>query len=120
MQNRDYGIEFAEIGYRFYVYDYTLLAWVPPPNDSLFYDYAVPATVTLELQLDDRELTLDDEFEANANEDASPEPHLLVLSSGELTPFELTFYTDFNGGRFRLSGEFDGDLEVSREGFDDP
>lgn len=120
MQNRDYGIEFAETGYRFYVYDYTQYAWVAPPNDVLFSDHAIPDTMMMEIQLEDREVRLNEEFDANVDEDASPEPQLLVFSSGEATPFSLDFYTDFNGGRFTLTGEFDGSLEVSREGFNEP
>jgi general secretion pathway protein H len=118
MQNRDYGIVFTSTGYRFFVYDYVQLQWFPPPNDRLFVDYTLPQQQQLELWLEDRALELDPEFDETPEEDATPEPQLLVLSTGEITPFELDFYLDPNGGRLRLTGELDGQLSVARDGFD--
>jgi hypothetical protein len=35
-----------------------------------------------------------------------------------MTPFEVELYRDLNGGRFVLSAELDGSLDVSEVGFD--
>ena len=118
MQNRDYGVAFTTSGYRFFVYDYLQFAWFPPPNDRLFVDHTLPKEQQLDLWLEDRELELDDEFQDSPDEDNAPEPQLLVLSTGEITPFELDFYLDPNGGRMRLTGELDGKMSVARDGFD--
>jgi general secretion pathway protein H len=120
LQTRDYGIVFAESGYRFYVFDYTQFAWVPPANEQLFVDHAVPEGISVELRLEGRDLTLEEDFDVAAEEDAAAEPQVLILATGELTPFTAGFYTDFNGGRFLLTAAIDGTLEVSREGFDAP
>jgi len=119
MQNRDFGVLFTETGYRFYVYDYQQLAWLEPTDDRLLSEHTLREPLNLSLVLEDRELALDPDFEAEepeAPEDV--EPQIMVLSSGELTPFEAAVYRDFAGGRFTLTAELDGSLEISEDGFD--
>lgn len=118
MQNRDYGIVFSETGYRFYVYDYVQLAWVPPPNERIFVDYSLPEALTLELALEDRDVDLLHEFDVDIEEDANPEPQVLVLSTGEVSPFDLRFYRDFNSGRYHLEAAVDGELTIASVGFE--
>ena len=119
MQNRDYGISFSSTGYRFFVFDYVQFAWLPPPNDRLFVDYSLPQEQQLELRIEDRDLDLDRAFQETAAEEDAPEPQLLVLSTGEITPFELELYRDPNGGRLQLTGELNGTMTVARNGFDE-
>jgi general secretion pathway protein H len=119
MQNRDFGIAFTETGYRFYVYDYTQFAWFPPPNDELFDEHQLADRLSFDVRLDDRELILDEEFEEEIDEDAAPEPQVLVLASGELTPFEAGISADIGDGRFVLAVDLTGNLEISNEGFDE-
>lgn len=118
MQNRDYGVVFSETGYRFYVFDYVVSAWVPPPNERIFVDYAVPEPLALELVLEQRDVDLDRSFDTAIDEDAGPEPQVLVLSTGEITPFDLGFYREFNGGRYRLEAAIDGELALASVGFE--
>ena len=110
MQSRDYGLMFTRTGYRFYVYDYKQLKWVEPADDRLLRERALPKPLELALALDDREVELLRDFESQEIE--NPEPQVMILSSGELTPFELDFYRDRAvGGHFTLKGELDGTLE---------
>ena len=121
MQNRDYAIEFRETGYRFLQFDYNERRWLPPLTERLFVDYRLPdERLELELTLEGRFAALDLEFEETPEDEVEHEPQLLVLSSGELTPFELDFVFGDNSGRYRLSAEFDGTLDVSRQGFGEP
>ena len=114
MQNRDYGIEITATGYRFFVFDYEQLLWYPPPNEQLFVGYLLPEPLMFELALEDRDITLDREFDESVEDDATPEPQLLILSTGELTPFELSVYRDINGTRLVLDAQLDGTMEVRR------
>jgi general secretion pathway protein H len=117
MQSRDYGLMFTSTGYRFYVYDYKTLKWAEAADDRLLHERALPKQLELRLALDDRELELLRDFESQEIE--NPEPQLLILSSGEVTPFELDVYRGpAVGGHFTLKGELDGTLEVSKEGYD--
>ena len=116
MQNRDYGVLFSESGYRFYIYDNERLLWFEPVDDRFLAARELEQPLSLGLALEDRDVTLEIEFEPEALEE--PAPQVTLLSSGEVTPFEVEFYRDLNGGRFVLSAELDGSLDVSEVGFD--
>ena len=118
MQNRDYGVLFSESGYRFYIYDNERLLWFDPVDDRFLAERQFEQPLSLGLVLEDRDVTLDIEFEPEMLEE--PEPQVVLLASGEVTPFTAEFYRDLNGGRFVLSAEFNGTLEVSEVGFDGP
>jgi len=116
MQSRDYGLLFTTTGYRFYIYDYTKLGWVEPLDDKLLQVYALRPPLTMSLLLDGRDVELKRDFK---NVDIEkPEPQIMVLSSGELTPFKLEMSREGRDGRFELTGELDGTLKVSEEDFD--
>jgi len=117
MQSRDYGLMFTSTGYRFYIYDYKLLKWVEPADDRLLRERALPKPLEFALALDDREVRLIRDFDSQKVE--KPEPQVLILSSGELTPFEIDLYRDrVAGGHFTLTGELDGTLEITQDGYD--
>ena len=119
MQNRDYALELTETGYRFLQYDYVERRWLPPLTERIFVDHTLTnERLALELSLEGRYITLEPEFERTADDENRHEPQLLVLSSGEVTPFELDFLFSDNDGRYRLTASLDGKLEVSRERFD--
>jgi general secretion pathway protein H len=119
LESRDYGILFAETGYRFYVYDYRQLAWLPVSDDRLLREYALTEPLRLALDMDDREVLLAQDFEARGRIE-QPEPQVTILASGELTPFEVAFYRDLGGGRFLLDAKIDGSTSVTRDGFQTP
>lgn len=120
MQNRDFALELSESGYRFLQYDYLQLRWLPPLNERLFLDYRLPdERLRLELALEGRYVTLEPVFEDAPEDDGDHEPQLLILSSGELTPFEIEFRFAQNPGLYRLSAQIDGTVEVTREGFNE-
>ncbi|MCZ6584914.1 MAG: type II secretion system minor pseudopilin GspH [Gammaproteobacteria bacterium] len=116
MQNRSYGVLFSETGYRFYIYDPQRLLWFEPIDDRFLRERLLQEPLSLGLRLEDRDITLDREFEPEALE--APEPQVVLLASGEMTPFEAAFYRDLNGGRILLSAALNGTLEVSELGFD--
>lgn len=118
MESRDYGLMFSESGYRFYIYDYQQLIWLDPIGDSFLAEYQLREPLTMALSLEDREVVLEAGFDPELLED--PEPQVLILASGEITPFEAEFYRELNGGRFVLTAELDGSLELSERGFDAP
>ena len=115
MQSRDYGVMFTETGYRFYVFDYQQLAWVEPQDDRLLEQHALRAQLTMALLLDGREVPLEDSFDTEVVE--NPEPHIMLLASGEVTPFTLEMSRDGIDGRFELTAELDGTLTVVEDGF---
>jgi general secretion pathway protein H len=114
MQGRDFGVLFSGSSYRFLIFDYQTGAWTVPANDAFLRERQLPEPLGLSLRLDDRDVAL----EANLTDvpDAA-EPQVMVLSSGEVTPFEAAFSRDLEPGEFRLTGEFNGVIKVSEVGF---
>jgi general secretion pathway protein H len=115
MQSRDYGLMFTETGYRFYVYDYQTLNWVVPQTDRLLGQHTLEPQLTLSLILDGRDVPLVQEFDDQEIE--NPEPQVMVLSSGEVTPFTIEMQRDGIEGRFELTAALDGELTVAEKGF---
>jgi general secretion pathway protein H len=115
MQTRDYGLMFTETGYRFYLYDYKELKWLEITGDQVLGQHALPRDLTFDIALDGRPLQLPPDFEALEGED--PEPQVMVLASGELTPFDASVYRGRAGGHYDLQVELDGTLTVSQDDF---
>ena len=115
MQSRDYGVMFTATGYRFYVYDYQQLMWVLPQTDRLLQQYTLRPQLSLTLVLDGRTVPLMRDFEAQDVE--NPEPQVMVLSSGEVTPFTIGMEREGVGGRFELSAKLDGELTLTQQDF---
>jgi general secretion pathway protein H len=115
MQSRDYGLMFTETGYRFYVFDYRELKWVEPQTDRLLEPHALRPLLSMALVLDGREVPLDPDFESQDIENA--EPQVMLLSSGEVTPFEIEMRRDDVRGRFELTVALDGKVDVVQRDF---
>ncbi|MCY3730931.1 MAG: type II secretion system minor pseudopilin GspH [Rhodospirillaceae bacterium] len=115
MQSRDYGVRFTETGYRFYVYDHQRLVWLDPIGDAFLSEYRLPEGLVMALSLEDRAVVLEPGFDNERP--AVPEPQVVILASGEVTPFEAAFYRNLNGGRFVLNARIDGSVEISERGF---
>jgi general secretion pathway protein H len=116
MQSRDYGLLLTATGYRFYIYDYAKLAWVEPPADKLLQAYELHPQLTMDLVLDGRPVELARDFKDVDTE--KPAPQIMLLSSGEATAFKLEISREGRPGRFGLTGELDGGVKVTEEGFD--
>lgn len=84
LDNTDYGLRLDAQGYRVLRYDPSRGRWEPSNSDR---PYRLPDWARLELQLDGAALVL---AGAEASRPAAtPPPQLLILSSGELSPFTL-------------------------------
>lgn len=124
MQSREHAILFTPTGYQFYVFDYQTEEWAEPPDDKLLAPRELDEAIRLELlQVEDRDLVLDpeslesDEDDDEDDEDA-PQPQVMVLSSGEMTPFEATFVQDSIDARITVTGDLAGRLTITKDGPD--
>ena len=116
MQSRDYGVMFTETGYRIYVFDYAELEWVLPPADRLLETHSLRPRLAMTLALDGRNVPLLPDFESQDLE--NPEPQIMLLSSGEVTPFTIEMERADRPGRFELTAQLDGELSVSQKDFE--
>lgn len=116
MQGRDFGLLFSASSYRFLIFDYQTGGWSIPADDNFLRERQLPEPLVIGLRLDDRDVALEADLTGVADE---VQPQVLVLSSGEMTPFEAAFSRDLEPGEFRLAGEFSGKIQVSEVGFPD-
>ena len=121
MQGRDYGLEFLQSGYRFVEYDPYIEAWSEVIGDDLLKPRSLQEGMELELKLEDHRVLLQSEASEMQQEDEEEEtdrdltddylPHVLILASGDITPFQLfvTRLTDrvTVGLELKLGGELE-------------
>lgn len=108
LENREYGLLIDNEGYRVLVFDEARDRWTQLPSEEK--EHALPTWARLDLELDGQPLKLAAPVKQSAGEPGLggevrqesrgqstpqqntpklPEPQLLVLSSGELSPFRL-------------------------------
>ena len=130
MQGQEYGLRIEAHGYSFYTYDGR--KWSPVQSDNLFYRRDLGDEVTLALQLEGTPATLapplatvEDPSSATAasasdSDSGSTEskdlPQVLLLSSGELPPFEIEVTGSASGSVYTVKGTLaDGITVVAPE-----
>ena len=117
MQSRDYGLMLTTGGYRFYVYDYKQLKWLRSGWRQAARRACVFAISSCwALALDGKDVKLEKKFET-IDREKDPQPQVMILSSGEITPFVLDVSRDGVRGHFSLTGELDGKLAVAEDGY---
>ncbi len=104
LQGRELAMQFDPEGYSFVTLEGA--DWVPVEKDRLLRERTLPADSTLSLVLEDVEMDL---------HDSENPPRILVLSSGEMTPFVLEL-GNLEGEAYTLQGDFTGKLTLVRTG----
>jgi general secretion pathway protein H len=137
MQGREFGLEFMRTGYRFVEYDPLTNRWAELVDDDLLRPRTLEEGVTFELFLEDRPVELkdrpmrikppEDEDEGEDEEDGDGyrtrgdddeddyAPHVLIMSSGEITPFDLTIFRDADDAEVLLAMNEAGQLEIATD-----
>ncbi len=108
LQAREYGIEFHRGGYLFHAYEPDVGEWLSLADDRLLRARALPQGAQLELRVEGRDASLPD------GPRDTPRPQVLLLSSGEITPFRAVLS---RGGPDRLiiTADAAGRVETERE-----
>ena len=132
MQGRDFGLELLQSGYRFVEHDPQSRRWFELAGDELLRPRQLEEGLSLALFLEDRRIELevraadigsgeDDEEEDDDEQEAQREerdgeddyaPHVLILSSGDVTPFHLNILRESDGAEVVLATNPAGELEV--------
>lgn len=132
MQGRDFGLEFLQNGYRFVEHDPRTRQWFAVANDELLRQRQLEEGLLLELFLDDRHIELgaraadlgrdgdkakDDEKRRKRERDTDEDyaPHVLILSSGDVTPFDLKIVRESDRAEILLVTNEAGELEIGTD-----
>ena len=102
LQGRELALEFNRDKYQFL--ELGGEGWQPIETDKMFRERELPETVEVELMLEGVEASFEDKKNL---------PRIFILSSGELTPFNLTLNID-DAEEYSLQGQFNGKLILTR------
>jgi len=127
LRTQDFGIYVCEDSYHFFYFNYEVDEWVPYTIRP-FEPRRLEDDMLLALRIDDREVVLETEFEAfpagmqdESDEDLDdyPVPQIVILSSGDITPFQLEFLreSDVLAPGVELNVAFNGKSEVVRSAY---
>lgn len=105
MQAREYALEFTDDGYRFLVFENN--EWRALKQDETLRARRLPDGLWMKVNLA--------EEAAREESDEKTPQRIYLLSSGEMSAFEIDFGYSQTAG-YRLIGQLDGSLELKRLG----
>lgn len=132
LQGRNFGLRFYPDHYQFLELDPDSGAWITIEEDDMLVDGFFSEDFLPSLVMEEREVELevDDDDEQDANDEvlldqfgqpistASQPPHIVILSSGEVTPFKFMLDSIVDDAYIGLEGDFLGSLSISRDPLD--
>lgn len=128
LQGRDIGISVDSTSYSFYMFDQFQQRWLSLETEKLFRTRTLPGKLRMDISIEDSSVTWpepEEDSSQNPGDDADdsdaepevPTPQILLLSSGELTPFDIYFEVDGVTTAFQLHATPDGEREIIRHEF---
>ena len=123
LEGREFGVEFMHGAYRFVEFDPLAERWDEIVDDDMFRLRRLPDEMEFELFLEDRKIQLQDEpakidkpdkDKMSDNKDLTQryEPHVMIFSSGDATPFELAIRRQDSDRSIVLKGDVTGAIET--------
>jgi general secretion pathway protein H len=111
-------------GYRFVEYDPLVDQWFEILDDDYMRQREMDPGVELELYIEDRKFLLHEESSKTEVDKDKPQrdltddylPHVLIFSSGDITPFELRFLRPADRSEVILERTLEGELEIRKDG----
>jgi general secretion pathway protein H len=108
MEGRDYGLRLEDERYDFVLYDVRRNEWLAIADDRLLRPRDLPPGLRFRLRLDGRDVVL----RPPPDRKKPRPPQILMLSSGDLTAFELRLQREDSDHEAFIEGKLDGELAV--------
>jgi general secretion pathway protein H len=121
IQGRDFGLEIMRSGYRFVEHDPLLDRWYELIGDDFLRARQLEEGMEFELFLEERRVLLDTaaaEIEAEEDDRELIDdylPHILILSSGDVSPFELRLSRLSDRAALTITMSLAGELEIETD-----
>lgn len=114
LQVEDIGIFMTTTGYEYLRFNSRKNLWEPIEYDELFQQRELPEGLRFRLRLEAREVLLKPELPNRGDKDENDKypPHVMVLSSGDVMPFELEIEREGAPAMWRVTALADNDLRV--------
>jgi len=110
IRGQEFAIHFTETGYDFLVLQ--LEGWQDPQDDRLLKSYRLPKGVRVRIEVEGDPPGLDRKDKKTGD---TRTPQVYLLSSGEMTPFSVTFEAEGARVRYHLTASLLGKLDWSAE-----
>lgn len=119
LQGREFGVEFLLGSYRFVEYEPLSGQWLDILGEDLLRTRQIPEEMEISLFLEDKRITLEEnpiELADADRADATTQarnyaPHIMIFSSGDMTPFEVHINRVTDSLSVALQGDLLGNLE---------
>jgi general secretion pathway protein H len=108
LEGRDFGIHFTGSRYEVLTYVMRRQRWESVEDDRLYALHELPAGVSAHLQIEGKDIQLDDDKPGVARV-----PQVLLYSSGDASPYKLFFAREGGDTTWNVAGEADGTLTVT-------
>lgn len=114
LQSLDLGVFVSDSAYEFFRFDQRRNAWLPIFGDKLYERRELPEGLRFRLWLEGREIVMKPGAvdRSDPDEDKKWPPQIIVLSSGEIPPFELRVEREAADALWRVVALPDNDLHV--------
>ena len=118
LQGREFGLEFMQGAYRFVEFDPLTRQWGEIIGDDTLRLRELPEELELELFIEDRRVLLKaDPAQMKSGEEdrrgiEQYAPHVLIYSSGDMSPFEIHVVRRIDDSLLAVRGDFAGQLEI--------
>ncbi len=118
LQGREFGLEFMQDAYRFVEFDPLARQWSEIIGDDTLRLRQLPEQLELELYIEDRRVALKtDPARMSSGDEERPgieryAPHVLIYSSGDMSPFEVHFLRRIDDGLVAVRADYAGTLEI--------
>lgn len=112
MQNRDFALRLEETGYQFLRFDVRRGLWQTVEGDDFFRRHVFSPGVRARLYMEAREVVL----RPPPDKKKPWPPQIMVLSSGDLSAFEIRLRREDSDNEAVMLGNADGSIEVKKVG----
>jgi general secretion pathway protein H len=114
LQVEDFGIFLSQDSYEYLRFDSRKNEWETIDYDELFQQRDLPKGLRFRLRLESREVVLKPTLPNRGDKDENQRnpPHIMVLSSGDIMPFELEIEREGAPAAWRVTGLANNDLRV--------
>jgi general secretion pathway protein H len=121
LQSIDLAVFVGSTEYEFLRFDTRRNEWRQVADDTLYAPRTLPAGLRFRIWLEGRELVLKPGLPDRSKKDENQKwpPQVMVLSSGDIVPFELQIERDAAPALWRMTSQADGDLRVEQRKKDD-
>ena len=120
LQSLDTGMFISADGYEFMHFDTRRAMWIPIQNDKLFAPRELQEGLRFRAWLESREIILKPGRvdRSDPDEDKKHPPQVIVLSSGDIMPFEVRVERSGDEAIWRVVALADNDLRVEKRSFE--